>query len=123
MVGALRLAHALSAATWLGGTLSLLLWGRSHPGTSDARVVTKALQVAIGVLVVSGTILAFSRLSSAALPPLYFGLLGAKVVLGLCMFGVGRSLGTGLVSAKRVNPIGSSFRVTSSQTRARGWMT
>jgi hypothetical protein len=96
LLGALRLGHALSAAVWLGGTLTyaLVVSARAVEISSAAwRPLREALRAGIWVFLVSGAILTMDRLSSAGVPPIYFGLLGLKVVLGLWMFSAARSIG------------------------------
>ena len=93
LIAGLRLAHALAAASWLGGVLVLGLF----PGAKE-RVPPPALRegVAAGVAVflISGVILSVQRLGSAPLPPTYFLLLGIKALLGLWMFGLARRVAT-----------------------------
>jgi hypothetical protein len=48
----------------------------------------------MAVFLLTGALLAAQRLSSATLPPLYFGALALKVSLALVMFSVGRRLGS-----------------------------
>lgn len=98
LLGFLRLAHALSAATWVGLTIVWVFWPPSvvvPPGSTWPRDFVRS---SIGVFVVTGTIMAMERLSTAQVPPLYFALLGVKVVLGLWMFTLARRLGSGRVA-------------------------
>ena len=89
LIAGLRLAHALAAASWIGGVLVFSLF----PGAKE-RVPAPALRegVAAGVAVflISGVILSVQRLGSAPLPLTYFVLLAVKALLGLWMFTLAR---------------------------------
>lgn len=105
LLGVLRLGHALAAAIWLGGTLTLALVRApqlSEVGP-DWRPLRESLRSGIWVFVITGAILTMDRLSRTAMPPFYFGLLALKVTVGLWMFWTARSIGrraeVGLVSA------------------------
>ncbi|MYD52462.1 MAG: hypothetical protein F4W93_13430 [Dehalococcoidia bacterium] len=86
--------HVLAAATWVGGSLFYLIV--LIPTLARVPDVPRALSVALGVefrtvvvtsiivLVVTGAILAFNRLTEVELP--YAATLGVKVVLSLWMF-------------------------------------
>ena len=91
----IRWAHALAAVTWIGGSLFLLLAGRPALRAADSQgVVARALAVefrpivatAIGVLIVSGVILAVSRLTSDAASIAYTAVLVAKIALACYAF-------------------------------------
>ena len=93
----IRWAHALAAVTWIGGSLFLLLAGRPALRAADSQgVVARALAVefrpivatAIGVLIVSGVILAVSRLTSDAASLGYVGVLIAKIALAVYAFAI-----------------------------------
>ena len=93
----IRWAHALAAVTWIGGSLFLLLAGRPALRSADSQgVVARALAVefrpivatAIGVLIVSGVILAVSRLTSDAASLGYVGVLIAKIALAVYAFAI-----------------------------------
>ena len=93
----IRWAHALAAVTWIGGSLFLLLAGRPALRSADSQgVVARALAVefrpivatAIGVLIVSGVILAVSRLTSDAASLGYVGVLVAKIALAVYAFAI-----------------------------------
>ena len=89
----LRLAHALAAALWVGGTLA---WVVAAPADRDGmpwRPLRAALRPGIAIFVATGALMAVERLSSAPLPPLYFALLAVKIGLGLWMFSVARRIG------------------------------
>ena len=98
----IRWAHALAAVTWIGGSLFMLFAARpairslrEELGDSSG-LVGRALAVefrpivltAIGVLIISGVILAASRLTSGAVGTLYFGVLIAKVALSVYAFAI-----------------------------------
>ena len=92
----LRVAHALAAMVWLGGGVYYLLAlrpaGRSLG--EPARDVTGAAQRAFGewaqtataVMVGTGVVLAFDRLSSVEGGVSYAALLAAKIVAALVAF-------------------------------------
>ncbi|MPZ13653.1 MAG: hypothetical protein GEU73_04395 [Chloroflexi bacterium] len=97
LLGALRLAHAVAAATWIGGTLVFALAPPAARSADAApaiwRAYRDALRLSIGVFVATGAILAVQRLSSAPVPPTYVAVLAVKVALGVRMFMLGRRLG------------------------------
>ena len=90
--------HVLAAAAWVGGSLFYLIV--LIPTLARVPDVPRALSVALGVefrtvvvtsiivLVVTGAILAFNRLTEVELP--YAATLGVKVVLSLWMFALVR---------------------------------
>lgn len=88
-----RLAHALSAALWVGGTLAWVLAAPTGDGT-PWRPLRAALRPGIAVFVLTGALMAAERLASAPLPPAYFAILALKVGLALWMFSVARHLGS-----------------------------
>jgi putative copper export protein len=98
LLGGVRLAHALAASLWVGGTLVYALLAIntdfSGPARSAPRAFREALRIAIGVFVVSGAVLSAERLGSAPLPPSYFAILVVKVALGIWMFVAARQIGT-----------------------------
>ena len=97
LFGALRLAHALAAAVWVGGLLAYTLaTAGDRPAFSPASwaPLREALRLGIGVFVVTGVIIAVERLGSAPLPPTYLAVLVAKVAVGLWMFVLARQVGT-----------------------------
>ena len=93
---AIRWAHALAAVVWIGGSLFLLLAARPALRSlgADGGLVGRALAAefrpivatAIGVLLVSGVILAAQRLTSDAAGPAYTAFLAAKILLSLYAF-------------------------------------
>lgn len=95
LLGFLRLAHALSAATWVGLALVWVFWPPTALVPGALKWPRDAVRSSIGLFVVTGTIMAMERLSTAQLPPLYFALLGLKIALGLGMFATTRRLGSG----------------------------
>src|SRR5688572_3096208 len=70
-------------------------------GAGTWRAFREALRAGIAVFVVTGAILAMERLSSAALPPTYFAVLGIKVLLGIWMFFLARQVGVAPPNATR----------------------
>ncbi|HZT06661.1 MAG TPA: hypothetical protein VFC51_06490 [Chloroflexota bacterium] len=102
LIGILRLAHAITAATWVGGTLTYALVRSSvaPPDSAAWRGFREILRAGIGVFVVTGVVLSVERLSSAALPPIYVALLAVKVALAIWMFREARRLGAGTQPAR-----------------------
>lgn len=105
LLGSVRLAHALAAALWVGGTLAYALlpsdFDAKWSPVPDPRRYREALRIGIGVFVVSGALLAVERLGSAPLPPSYFAILIVKVALGIWMFAAARQIGSPRLSAER----------------------
>ncbi len=103
LLGGVRLAHALAAALWLGGSLMYALLPNgaivSDAVRPAARAFRQALRLGIGVFVLSGAVLAVERLGSAPLPPTYFAILVVKVGLGIWMFALARHIGTARLPA------------------------
>ena len=89
LLGALRLAHALAALLWVGSAVVFALGAPSANAVLAPRL-RDLLGVGVAVFVLSGTLLAAQRLSSAALPPSYAVVLAIKVGLGLWMFMLAR---------------------------------
>lgn len=96
LLALLRLAHALSAALWLGALAVYLLAG-SPP--LSARTIWQPLREALvgtlAIFVVSGAILMVDRLSAAALPPTYMGLLALKIGAGFGAVALAARIGRG----------------------------
>ena len=93
----IRWAHALAAVTWIGGSLFLLFAAR--PALSSSRsgaLLGRALvaefrpivATAIGVLIVTGAVLAVSRLTSDAASIGYTAVLVAKIALAMYAFAI-----------------------------------
>lgn len=99
LLGGLRLAHALAAATWVGAAIVYVLVPAGSPQRSTPPVFREVFAAGVAVFVVSGVILAFQRLSSAALPPSYVALLALKTLLGLGLFVLVRPGGSPRVAA------------------------
>lgn len=105
----IRWAHALAAVTWIGGSLFMLLAARPALRSPEMRssgvgaLVARALAAefrpvvltAIGVLIISGVILAASRLTSGAAGPFYFAVLLVKIALSVYAFGIALRLRRG----------------------------
>ena len=93
---AVRWLHVLSAAAWVGGSIFYLVVLRPaikrNPSTprgltSVAGAEFKTLvDACIIVLIATGAVLAFDRLTEEAVGPAYAVTLGVKVVLSLWMF-------------------------------------
>ena len=93
---AIRWAHALAAVTWIGGSLFMLLAARpalqslgaqsSLVGRALAAEFRPIVATAIGVLIVSGVILAAQRLTADAAGLAYTAFLAAKILLSIYAF-------------------------------------
>jgi putative copper export protein len=93
----LRLAHGLAAAIWLGGGAYYLLAVRPNVRSRDddeARELAAAVQrefgewasVATIIMLASGVILMFERLSGGAGTAVYVGLLAVKIAAAVAAF-------------------------------------
>jgi putative copper export protein len=111
LLGSVRLAHALAAALWVGGTLVYAFTPSDFDAKGslvpDLRKYREALRLGIGVFVVSGALLAVERLGSAPLPPAYFAILVVKVALGIWMFAAARHIGAARLSTAERSAIWS----------------
>jgi hypothetical protein len=95
LLGMVRLAHALAAATWVGGAVIFSAapsLGRGLAGT-DSQRVRDVLRGGVAVFVLTGAIMTFERLGSAPVPPTYFAVLTAKVAIAAWMFAIARGVG------------------------------
>jgi hypothetical protein len=81
----------------VGLAIVWVFWPQSVVVPAGSNWPRDLVRSSIGVFVVTGTIMAMDRLSTAQLPSLYLALLGVKVVLGLWMFTITRRLGSGRV--------------------------
>ena len=93
---ALRLAHALAAMVWLGGGVYYLLAVR--PASREAEEPPRAFiaaaqgnyaewaQVSVMVMVVTGGVLVFDRLSNGSAELTYVALMALKIVAALVAF-------------------------------------
>ena len=96
----IRWFHALAAVTWVGGSLFYVLVLR--PRARAARAQETALgpeaisqfrglvDTCIAVLIVTGTVMLFDRLTSAFTPTAYVVTAAIKIALALAMFAVAR---------------------------------
>ncbi len=92
----LRWFHALAAVTWVGGSLFYVLALRPKRG-QEAALGPEALSqfrglvdTCIAVLIVTGTVMLFDRLTSAFTPTAYVVTVAIKIALALVMFAVAR---------------------------------
>ena len=96
----IRWFHNLAAVTWVGGSLFYVLVLRPQQRKAEAdgtMLVPEALNqfrglvdTCIAVLLVTGTILLFDRISSPTTPTAYIITVSIKIVLSLCMFSIAR---------------------------------
>jgi len=98
---AIRWGHALAAVAWVGGGMFYILVLRpsfrrlpasDETGQAIGTEFRGLVTTAIGVLLVSGAVLAASRLTSEAVTIPYVAVLAVKVALALYMFYVVRFL-------------------------------
>lgn len=92
---AVRAAHTLAAAAWVGGSifylavaLPALRRGGPAPGAGAqlAGLFRRVVNICMGVLLLSGAYLAFDRLTTTTLGWPYLVVLGLKIIAALCMF-------------------------------------
>lgn len=98
MLVAIRWAHALAGAAWVGGGLFYLLVLRPSLSIIDdqsylevlkrdiAEKFKEVVELSVVALVVTGVILAFDRLSNGSVSNLYVAVLALKVALAGGMF-------------------------------------
>ena len=96
----IRWSHAIAAVSWVGGTLFYVLVLR--PRANDARSSGPALSpeamlrfrgvvdTAIAVLVITGAVMLFDRLSEPTTPPAYTIAAAVKIGMALVMFFIAR---------------------------------
>jgi uncharacterized membrane protein len=92
---AIRWGHALAAVAWVGGSMFYLLvlrpvWRRRDPGSEASRAVATEFRglvtTAMAVLLVTGTVLTVSRLTSDGATGPYIAVLCVKIALALYLF-------------------------------------
>lgn len=92
---AIRWAHALAAVAWVGGGMFYVIVlspvlrqtpASREPNRAIGTEFRGLINTAIGVLLVTGTILSVSRLTSAAVTLLYVVVLVVKIALAFYMF-------------------------------------
>ena len=96
----IRWSHAIAAVSWVGGTLFYVLVlrppagdaGSSGPALSPEAVVRfrGVVDTAIAVLVITGAVILFDRLSEPTTPPAYTIAAAVKIGLALVMFVIAR---------------------------------
>lgn len=100
---AVRWVHAISSATWIGGSVFYLVVLRpalrdaeksgSVPGRLVSRLVAlhfrEWVHVSMIALLVSGAVLTFDRLTEPTVSALYIGALAAKIAIAFWLFGIG----------------------------------
>jgi uncharacterized membrane protein len=102
---ALLWAHAMAAVAWVGGSLfyaAVLNPALSEVGPTPERLslvgvagreFREVVRLAIVVFVVTGAVLAFTRMSQPRVPAAYVAVLTVKVVLSLWMFWLAGRIG------------------------------
>lgn len=88
---AVRAAHLLAAAAWVGGALAYAVGGPPASG-AGRRAFSRLVGICIWVLIVSGAILTVDRLANARASSLYVTLLALKILLAVGMFLIARLL-------------------------------
>ena len=101
----IRWLHAIAAVAWVGGGIFYLLVLRPHLRTSSdsddeaaqaiAREFRGLVTTAIGILIITGVIMSFNRLTSDVIGTTYIIVLAIKVALALYMFYLVRFLRRG----------------------------
>ncbi len=101
----IRWLHAIAAVAWVGGGIFYLLVLRPHlripldidDGSTQAiaREFRGLVTTAIGILIITGVIMSFNRLTSDAIGTAYIIVLAIKVALSLYMFYLVRFLRRG----------------------------
>lgn len=93
----IRWFHALAAVTWIGGSLFFVLVLRPQQRGPGGQIGPEALNqfrglvdTCIAVLVVTGTILLFDRITAASTTPAYVITVSIKIGLTLWMFAIAR---------------------------------
>ena len=96
----MRWFHALAAVTWVGGSLFYVLVIRPQQHNAPeqgAMLGPEALtqfrglvDTCIAVLIVTGTIMLFDRITSPSTPSAYLITIGVKIGLALWMFAIAR---------------------------------
>jgi hypothetical protein len=99
LIGA-RAAHMLAAAAWVGGAIVYAVVGRPAAGTGK-RSFSWLVGLCAWVLVLSGAVLTFDRLTGARASALYVLLLGVKVALALALFLLAGTLVPGRIARAR----------------------
>ncbi len=94
---AMRTAHVLAAGAWVGGSVVYLLvitpalrlgGGSREVGARIAALFRSLVNVAIGVLLVTGVFLVADRLGAGAGTVVYLATLGLKIAVSLALFGL-----------------------------------
>ena len=96
----IRWCHAIAAVTWVGGTLFYVLALRPRASDAEPRgpgLSAEALgrfrgvvDTSIAVLVITGAVMLFDRLSEPTTPPAYTVAAAVKIALALVMFVIAR---------------------------------
>jgi hypothetical protein len=104
LFGAVRLAHALAAALWVGGAILFTLAPALRAGvdSTQSRRVRESLRLVVTVFIVTGAVMAAERLGSAPVPPAYVAVLALKIAFAVWMFAIARSLGRARGDAEKL---------------------
>ena len=97
----MRWGHALGAVAWVGGGIFYIMVWRpiaqrgsvsEHTGRAMGAEFRGLVNTAIGVLLVTGVILSFARLTEDTITLAYVAVLAVKIALALYMFYIVRFL-------------------------------
>jgi len=96
----IRWFHALAAVTWVGGSLFYVLVIRPQQrkaGADGTMMGSEALNqfkglvdTCIAILLITGTVMLFDRITSPSTPPAYLITASIKIALALWMFAIAR---------------------------------
>jgi putative copper export protein len=89
----LRWLHAVAAGLWLGGGLLVIALRKRGLETDLApsvwgRAAGHTLRLGVAVFILTGTLLATSRLTEPNVPGAYVAILAVKIALAFLMFGL-----------------------------------
>ena len=114
LIVAIRWLHAIAATVWVGGTLFYVLVLNpslvTRKGGTDRIAWTRAIgqhfqdvtQAAVAVVLLTGAVLTFDRLSQPHVDRAYAIVLGIKIALALVMVGLTTGLGRRQRTARKV---------------------
>ncbi|MBD47986.1 MAG: hypothetical protein CL891_02695 [Dehalococcoidia bacterium] len=115
----LRWVHSIAAISWVGGGIFYLLvlrpFLRSYPNIKEAQIAANfrdLVSIAMAILLVSGAILTFERLTSGFIGPSYVIVLCTKIAIAAYMFYLVRFVKSGLLKRNE----------SMSKPRTKGWI-
>ena len=115
----LRWVHSVAAISWVGGGIFYLLilkpFLRSYPNIKETHIAANfrgLVSVAMAILLISGAILTFERLTSGFIGPSYVIVLCTKITIAAYMFYLVRFVKSGLLKKNESMP----------RPKTRGWI-